>query len=200
MKRWTNTIVLMVVTAGLILIGVHVADAQPAGGKGMMPGNEPGFAMNRGHGPMGLMGSPNLSDQQLEQMRDLKNEMQMSQIKMMQEQKELRDELLTLADDPDANRNRLGEIQKRMSDLHLQNEKERVSHEEKMQNVLTDEQWEEFAGQRAEHMKTRSEMDVEGRGAGFRGKRGPGYGMHKGSGMQGQGFGPAHRGSYGWGR
>ncbi len=203
MKRWTNMIILAAVTAGLIFVSVQAADAQPFSGKGMRNGGGPGFGMSSGHGPMGLMGIPNLSDKQLGQILDLQKEMQMSHIKMMNEKQELMEEIQTLSDDPDANRRRLGEIQQRMGAIRLQMSKDRVAQQERMQNILTDEQWEELAIQRAEHMQAKSEMSPESRGPGFRGPRGvrgSGYGMHKGPGMHGHGYGQYPRGSCGWGR
>ena len=188
MKRIFWSIGLAAVTAGILFIGFGQAEAVPPG---------PGFG-----GMHGLMRNVDLTDSQIDKMLDLKKDMQASHIKLNNERRDLLDEAGKLSDDTEANRNRLGDIAKRLDAIDLQLEKDRVQHHEKMMNMLTDEQWEQIGIDRAQAREAFGDRPMRGRhmGRGFgpghgRGQGGPGWGqaMAPGRGPCGQGYGPGWR-------
>ncbi len=186
MKRIRTILVLVAMTAGFIFTGFSVANAQPMGGRGMGPGMGQGpVAGGMGPGMGNLMALPDLSEEQMSQILDLQKDMQLKHFKLHQQRFELMEEMQTLVEDPDANRARLGQIEKELSEMNLVMDKDRVAHEEQLKNILTDDQWAELAVRKAERRNARQDGDFQGRG---RGRAGVRQGFEQGQCGQGLGF------------
>ncbi|MCB2211651.1 hypothetical protein KQI52_06010 [bacterium] len=186
MTRIRTFLVLAAVTAGFIFAGFNVANAQPKAGRGHGPGMGQGpVAGGMGPGMGNLMALPDLSEKQMSQILDLQKDMQLKHFKLHQQRFELMEEMQTLVEDPDANRTRLGQIEKELSEMNLVMDKDRVAQEEMLKNILTDDQWEELAVRKAERRNEMSDEDFQGRGRGRAGMR---QGFGQGSCGQGPGF------------
>ncbi|HEX05306.1 MAG TPA: hypothetical protein ENH10_09175 [Bacteroidetes bacterium] len=185
MKDVSKLMIIAVIMAGFMFAAT--ADAQPMNGGGHGNGggfgNGPGFGMGQG-----IANLPDLTDSQLERILDMQKDIELKQIKMQREQNELREEFIKLAEDTDANRERLGVIQKRMDEMRLEMGRNHLSQQEQMQEILTDEQWEELGIRHAQAAKERSEGNLNRTGRGRGTGQGPGMGY--GNRYQSGGFGP----------
>lgn len=145
-KRSSTWIILSALLAGLFLMVFTDAGWTGPRGRGMHKGMHEGMQGGGRHerGGRALMQLESLTDEQREQIVELKAAAEKEKIRLQSEIKTLNVDLSVLMREENPNRNKLGKLAEQIAELRGELQKSRLMHRLDIHEILTDEQRDEL--------------------------------------------------------